>query len=115
MAARTATLASYETPPAPSAAKSNVTVPTTGLSPSVDVAARAADSTIENGFEMAQCLARVRERDEDAARLLLNHLYPLVLKLVRAHLPRRTSEEDLAHIVFMKVFAKIEQFSGTVP
>ena len=64
---------------------------------------------------MAGCLARVRQRDEDAARLLLNHLYPLVIKLVRSHLPRRTSEEDLAQVVFMKIFAKIDQFSGTVP
>jgi RNA polymerase sigma-70 factor (ECF subfamily) len=52
---------------------------------------------------------------EDAARLLLNQLYPLVIKLVRSHLPRRTSEEDLAQVVFMKIFAKIDQFSGTVP
>jgi RNA polymerase sigma-70 factor, ECF subfamily len=45
----------------------------------------------------------------------MEHLYPLVLKLVRAHLPRRSSEEDLVQTVFMKVFAKLDQFSGTVP
>jgi RNA polymerase sigma-70 factor, ECF subfamily len=66
-------------------------------------------------LDMADCLQRVRQKDEEAARLLLNHLYPLVIKIVRAHLPRRTSEEDLAQAIFMKVFAKIEQFSGKVP
>jgi RNA polymerase sigma-70 factor (ECF subfamily) len=67
------------------------------------------------GLDVAACVERVRRRDEEAARLLLQHLYPLVLKLVRAHLPRRTSEEDLTQIVFMKVFASINQFSGAVP
>jgi RNA polymerase sigma-70 factor (ECF subfamily) len=69
----------------------------------------------EAALDVAACLERVRQRDEEAARLLLNHLYPLVLKLVRAHLPRRTSEEDLTQIVFMKIFANLNQYSGTVP
>jgi RNA polymerase sigma-70 factor (ECF subfamily) len=69
----------------------------------------------EPGLDVAACVERVRQRDEDAARRLLNHLQPLVLKLVRAHLPRRTSEEDLTQIVFMKVFASLDQFSGAVP
>ena len=66
-------------------------------------------------LDVAACVERVRQRDEDAARLLLNHLYPLVLKLVRAHLPRRTSEEDLVQTVFMKVFASLNQYAGAVP
>jgi RNA polymerase sigma-70 factor (ECF subfamily) len=69
----------------------------------------------EPGLDVAACVERVRQRDEDAARLLLNHLYPLVLKLVRAHLPQRSSDEDLTQIVFMKVFASLDRFSGTVP
>jgi RNA polymerase sigma-70 factor (ECF subfamily) len=47
--------------------------------------------------------------------MLMQHLYPFVIKLVRAHLPRRTSEEDLAQTVFMKIFSKLDQYSGTVP
>jgi len=58
---------------------------------------------------------RVRSGDEDAARLLVRHLYPQVLRLVRAHLPRRTTEEDLAQTIFMKVFAKLDQYAGQVP
>jgi RNA polymerase sigma-70 factor (ECF subfamily) len=69
----------------------------------------------EPGLDLAACVERVRQRDEDAARLLLQHLYPLVLKLVRAHLPKRAAEEDLVQMVFVKVFAKIDQFNGTVP
>src|ERR1043166_7981830 len=92
-----------------------VTKPPPDLSTSLDVSVAAATAGSEPLFDMGACLARVRQRDEDAARSLLNQLYPLVIKLVRAHLPRRTSEEDLAQGIFMKVFAKIEQCSGTVP
>ena len=60
-------------------------------------------------------VARVRARDEDAAREFMDRLHPLVLKVVRGHLPWRTSEEDLVQTVFMKVFTNIEQFEGRVP
>lgn len=66
-------------------------------------------------LEEAACIERVRQGDEDAARQLFNHLYPLVLRRVRAHLPRRTGADDLIQIVFMKVFANIDQYSGAVP
>jgi RNA polymerase sigma-70 factor, ECF subfamily len=69
----------------------------------------------ETVLDVPACIERVRQRDEEAARLLLHHLYPFVIKLVRAHLPRRTSEEDLAQTVFMKIFANLDQYSGTVP
>lgn len=67
------------------------------------------------GFDVAACVERVRQKDEEAARLLLNHLYPLVLKLVRGHLPWRTSEEDLVQTVFMKIFANLDRYAGVVP
>jgi RNA polymerase sigma factor (sigma-70 family) len=69
----------------------------------------------EAGIDLAACLVRVRQRDEDAARALLQHLHPLVLKIVRSHLPRRTSEEDLVQTVFMKVFAKLDQYQAQAP
>ena len=69
----------------------------------------------ERAFDMAACLQEVRHGDEDAARTLMERLYPLVLKLVRAYLPRRTSEEDLVQTVFMKIFANLRQYSGQVP
>src|SRR5256885_14362405 len=72
-------------------------------------------SMAEVGLDMAACLERVRRRDEDAARALVRELYPLVMKIVRSHLPRRTDEEDLAQMVFGKIFAHIDQYSGSVP
>jgi RNA polymerase sigma-70 factor (ECF subfamily) len=69
----------------------------------------------ESGFDVAACVERARRRDEDAARELFRHLYPLVARLVRSHLPRRTSPEDLMQTVFMKVFANLDRFSGAVP
>ena len=69
----------------------------------------------EQSLDVPSCVARVRQGDDEAARALLNHLYPLVLSVVRGHLPRRLAEEDLTQMVFVKVFAKIDQFSGTVP
>src|ERR1700722_3252941 len=69
----------------------------------------------ESEFDMAACLERVRGRDEEAARTLFHHLYPLVIKVVRSHLPRRMGEEDLTQTVFMKVFANLNQYSGKAP
>jgi RNA polymerase sigma-70 factor (ECF subfamily) len=69
----------------------------------------------ETVLNVPLCLERVRRGDEDAACLLIQHLYPLVIKLVRSHLPRRTSEEDLMQTVFVRVFTKLDQFRGTVP
>src|ERR1017187_6810508 len=67
------------------------------------------------GLDGAPCVGRAGERDDDAARALFRHLYPLVSRLVRSHLPRRTSQEDLVQTVFMKMFANLDQFSGAVP
>jgi RNA polymerase sigma-70 factor (ECF subfamily) len=53
--------------------------------------------------------------DDNAARELVRDLYPLVAKVVRSHRPRRTSEEDLCQMIFIKVFQKLSQFSGKVP
>jgi len=55
------------------------------------------------------------QHDDEAARALVRQLYPLVAKLVRTYRPRRTAEEDLCQMIFIKVFQKMSQFSGTVP
>lgn len=69
----------------------------------------------DSGLDVAACLARVRRRDEAAARELVAHLHPLVMKIVRSHLPRRMDEEDLAQEVFLKIFANLSQYRGAVP
>jgi len=69
----------------------------------------------ESELDDAAWVARVQQGDEDAARALVQRLYPTVIKSVRCHLPRRTGEEDLAQAVFAKIFKKLGQFSGLVP
>jgi RNA polymerase sigma factor (sigma-70 family) len=68
-----------------------------------------------DGFDEAACLRRVRERDDAACRELVEHLYPAVIRIVRAHLPRRDAEEDLAQEIFMKMFARLDQYREKVP
>ncbi|HSP45640.1 MAG TPA: RNA polymerase sigma factor [Chthoniobacterales bacterium] len=62
-----------------------------------------------------ELVAAVLRQDESAARELVRTLYPLVAKLVRAHRPVRSAEEDLCQMIFIKVLQKLPQFSGTVP
>lgn len=66
-------------------------------------------------LDVAALVAAALRDDDEAARELVRHLYPLVAKLVRSHLPRRTSEEDLCQMIFIKIFQKLPQYSGTVP
>jgi len=60
-------------------------------------------------------IARVESGDEEAARAMVQRLYPTVMRSIRCHLPRRTSEEDLAQLVFSKIFNRLSSFSGAVP
>jgi RNA polymerase sigma-70 factor (ECF subfamily) len=66
--------------------------------------------------EVSRNLVAAALRDDDeAARELVRRLYPLVAKLVRAHRPARSAEEDLCQMIFIKVMQKLSQFSGKVP
>jgi len=69
----------------------------------------------EPPFDVAGCLALVRAGDQRAARELVEHLYPLVIRIVRSHRPRRVAEEDLAQEVFLKMFSRLTQYQGAVP
>lgn len=69
----------------------------------------------DESFDLVGCLERVRQRDQVAARQLVEHLYPLVSRIVRSHLPRRVAEEDLAQDIFLKMFTLLEQYQGNVP
>ena len=62
-----------------------------------------------------ELVAAVLRRDENAARELVRTLYPLVAKLVRAHRPVRSAEEDLCQMIFIKILQNLSQFSGKVP
>ncbi len=47
-------------------------------------------------FDYAACLDGVRDGDQARAAALVEALYPLVMKIVRAHLPHGVPEQDLA-------------------
>jgi len=66
-------------------------------------------------FNIAECLLRVKDGDEDAARSLVDHLYPTVIRIVRRNLPRKGSEEELAQDVFVKMFGNVQSYRGEVP
>ena len=66
-------------------------------------------------FDLAGCLDLVRQRDQVAARELVEHLHPLVIRIVRAHMPRRVPEEDLTQEIFLKMFTRLAQYQGAVP
>ena len=69
----------------------------------------------DSPFDLVDCLDRVRRRDQAAARELVEHLHPLVIRIVRAHLPRRVAEEDLSQEIFLKMFTRLAQYQGAVP
>jgi RNA polymerase sigma-70 factor (ECF subfamily) len=68
-----------------------------------------------DNFDERASVRRIEQGDELAARELLRHFHPFVLKLVRAHLPRRISEEDLVQMIFIKIFRKLGQYTGRMP
>ena len=65
--------------------------------------------------DSAELVQAALQHDDEAARDLVRRLYPLVARMVRSHRPRRTSEEDLCQMIFIKIFQKLSQFSGKVP
>jgi RNA polymerase sigma-70 factor (ECF subfamily) len=65
--------------------------------------------------DVSELVRAALANNDDAARRLVQHLYPLVAKIVHSHRPRRTSEEDLCQMIFIKVFHNLSSFSGQVP
>jgi RNA polymerase sigma-70 factor (ECF subfamily) len=65
-------------------------------------------------IDLVDCLARVRGGDDEAARALVEHLYPMMIKIVGGHLPRRADAEDLMQDIFLKMFVHLDQYRGVV-
>ena len=63
---------------------------------------------MQDAFDVTVCVQRVKTGDLSAANALIDHLNPLVRRIVRNHLPRRGSEEDLMQEVFVKLLQKLE-------
>jgi RNA polymerase sigma-70 factor, ECF subfamily len=62
-----------------------------------------------------ELVLQIRDGNEEAARIILAHIYPLVLKLVRSHRPKRTSEEDLCQMIFVRIFHRLSQWARKAP
>lgn len=60
-------------------------------------------------------LERVKAGDEAANCTLVEILYPIVRGNVRNHLRRLADHDDVSQEVFMKIFLKIEQYTGPQP
>jgi RNA polymerase sigma-70 factor (ECF subfamily) len=70
---------------------------------------------MDEAIDVDSCLRRWQEGDEAAAEELIRHLFPIISKIVRTHLPRRDDENDLVQEILMKTFAKLHQYKGDAP
>jgi RNA polymerase sigma factor (sigma-70 family) len=70
---------------------------------------------MDETLDVDDCLRRWKEGSQAAAEEIIQHLYPVISKIVRTHLPRRDDEKDLIQEILMKTFAKLHQFKGDAP
>jgi RNA polymerase sigma factor (sigma-70 family) len=70
---------------------------------------------MDQPIDVVRCLQRWKAGDEGAAEELIRHLYPVISKIVRLHLPRRDDEEDLIQEILMKTFSRLHQYKGDAP
>lgn len=64
----------------------------------------------QDAFDVQACVQRAQRGDTAAAGALITHLHPQVRRLVRNHLPRRDSEEDLMQDVFVKILQRLDSY-----
>ncbi|MBT5708913.1 RNA polymerase sigma factor [Verrucomicrobia bacterium] len=72
------------------------------------------EATLTND-EVTQHVERVKQGDETSVSVLMEFLFPFVAKILNARLRYRESKEDVSQEIFIRVFSKIEQYSGKVP
>src|SRR5580698_1570496 len=70
---------------------------------------------MDETLDVDDCLRRWKDGSEAAAEEIIQHLYPVISKIVRTHLPRRDDEKDLVQEILMKTFAKLHQYKGDAP
>ena len=70
---------------------------------------------MDQSIDVEDCLRRWRAGDQQSAEELIAHLYPVIARIVRTHLSRRDSEEDLIQEVLMKTFSRLHQYKGEAP
>ncbi len=70
---------------------------------------------MDSPIDVDDCLRRWKAGDEAAAEQLILHLYPVISRIVRTHLPRRDHEEDLIQEILMKTFSRLHQYKADAP
>ena len=70
---------------------------------------------MDEEIDVEDCLRRWKLGEEAAAEELIRHLFPVISRIVRTHLPRRDDEKDLVQEILMKTFSKLHQFKGDAP
>jgi RNA polymerase sigma factor (sigma-70 family) len=61
------------------------------------------------------CVARHRAGDASAAAELIRFIDPVVRRILKRHLPRRETLEDMRQEVLLKVFTRMNQYEGRAP
>jgi RNA polymerase sigma-70 factor (ECF subfamily) len=70
---------------------------------------------MDEEIDVDGCLRKWKQGDEAAAEELIRHLFPVISRIVRTHLPRRDDEKDLVQEILMKTFSRLHQFKGDAP
>jgi RNA polymerase sigma factor (sigma-70 family) len=70
---------------------------------------------MDEPLDVDGCLRRWKDGSEAAAEQIIEHLFPVISKIIRTHLPRRDDEKDLVQEILMKTFAKLHQYKGDAP
>lgn len=69
-----------------------------------------AEAVTQPAIDLQDCLARVARGEPQAARELVSHTHPMVLRLVRAHRSHSFSDEDLVQEVYLTMFTKLDRY-----
>ncbi len=70
---------------------------------------------MDEAMDVDGWLRRWKQGDEAAAEELIRHLFPVIFRIVRTHLPRRDDEKDLVQEILMKTFSRLHQYKGDAP
>mgnify|MGYP001237213120 CR=1 FL=1 len=85
------------------------------MNPQTSTASGSQPAAALSSTEVAHHVNEVKRGNEDSVRVLMEFLYPFVAKIMNARLRYRESKEDVSQEIFIRVFSKIEQYSGKVP
>ena len=74
------------------------------------------DPTPEIRADLRISLKRWLENaDENAAKTLIEGLYPIVIRIIHNHLPRATAADDLAQDVFLQFLRTVDRYDDKRP